>query len=280
MNFQKKLLSFFFYYIYKFLNKINLNKKDTLRVLMYHDIKKNEYEKVDKQIKLFKQDNWNFLTPEDFLKFKLRKKKIRGKNLLITFDDGFFSNKVLSEKILSKYGIKGVFFLPTDFIISKKRSQKIKFVRKNLKLNNYKFIDKKISLNKKDIKKLSKSNNFIGGHTFSHTPTNEVKNKNLLKKEIVESANVLEKIIKKRIIFFAFPFGTQEDIDLRSFKYARKNYKLIFSAIRGDNQNNKIIIFRDNITPNFNKFFIITIVNGFFDFLYYFLRKKILNFLN
>ncbi len=75
MNFQKKLLSFFFYYIYKFLNKINLNKKDTLRVLMYHDIKKNEYEKVDKQIKLFKQDNWNFLTPEDFLKFKLRKKK-------------------------------------------------------------------------------------------------------------------------------------------------------------------------------------------------------------
>ena len=85
MNFQKKLLSFFFYYIYKFLNKINLNKKDTLRVLMYHDIKKNEYEKVDKQIKLFKQDNWNFLTPEDFLKFKLRKKKNKRKKFIDNF---------------------------------------------------------------------------------------------------------------------------------------------------------------------------------------------------
>lgn len=280
MKLQHKILAFIFYYTYIFFKKINIFKKDMVRVLMYHDIKKNEFQKIETQIKLLKKDNWNFLTPEEFLKFKIKKKKIKGKNLLITFDDGFFSNKVVSEKILSKYGIKGVFFLPTKFLISKERSKKIEFVKKNLKLYNYNSKDKKISLEEKDIKKLSKSNNFIGGHTFSHTPLNEVKNNNLLKKEIINSSRFLEKIIRKKIIFFAFPFGTRQDINLQSIKFAKKKYKLVFSAIRGNNLNNEIIIFRDNISPSYNKFFLISILNGYYDFLYFFSRKKILSFLN
>ena len=109
---------------------------------------------------------------------------------------------------------------------------------------------------------------------------NEVKNNNLLKKEIINSSRFLEKIIRKKIIFFAFPFGTRQDINLQSIKFAKKKYKLVFSAIRGNNLNNEIIIFRDNISPSYNKFFLISILNGYYDFLYFFSRKKILSFLN
>ncbi len=43
-----------------------------------------------------------FLTPEEFLDYKIKKKKIYGKNLLLTFDDGFFSNITVSQKIFKK----------------------------------------------------------------------------------------------------------------------------------------------------------------------------------
>ncbi len=279
MSIYHKIISYLFYIVYKLGKKISFNKKDALRVLMYHDIKKNDFKKFDEQIKLFKKDNWNFLTPKEFLDLKIKNKKISGKNLLLTFDDGFFSNKVVSQKILKKHRIKAVFFLPTKFIQSKNKSKKISFIKRNLKIDNYKNNNKKISLSAQDLIVLEKHQNYIGAHTHSHTPLNKIKNLKKLKKEILDSSKVIEKIINKKLVFFAFPFGTSKDINLNSIQLAKKKYKLIFSAIRGNNINNNFLIFRDNIDPNYSKYFSLTILNGFFDFMYFFARKKISTFL-
>ena len=280
MSTYHKIISYIFYIIYKFGENFNFYKKDTLRVLMYHDIKQNDFKKFDQQIKLFKKDNWNFLTPEEFLDYKIKKKKIYGKNLLLTFDDGFFSNITVSQKILKKYGIKAIFFIPTKFINSRKKSHKINFIKKNLKLYNYKNYKKKISLGTKDLISLIKYQNYIGAHTYSHIPLNKIKNLKKIKKEIIDSSKLIENIINRKLVFFAFPFGTSKDINFDSIKIAKKKYKLIFSAIRGNNINNKFLIFRDNIDPNYSKYFSLTILNGFYDFMYFFSRKKILNYLN
>jgi len=279
MSIYHKIISYLFYIVYKLGKKISFNKKDALRVLMYHDIKKNDFKKFDEQIRLFKKDNWNFLTPKEFLDLKIKNKKISGKNLLLTFDDGFFSNKVVSQKILKKHRIKAVFFLPTKFIQSKNKSKKISFIKRNLKIDNYKNNNKKISLSAQDLIVLEKHQNYIGAHTHSHTPLNKIKNLKKLKKEILDSSKVIEKIINKKLVFFAFPFGTSKDINLNSIQLAKKKYKLIFSAIRGNNINNNFLIFRDNIDPNYSKYFSLTILNGFFDFMYFFARKKISTFL-
>ena len=65
---------------------------------MYHDINKNDFSKFEKQIKIFKNDGWKFINPGSLE--NILKKEIVGKKILLTFDDGFFSNYLVEKKIL------------------------------------------------------------------------------------------------------------------------------------------------------------------------------------
>ena len=131
---------------------------------MYHDIKKKEFKSFEQQIKLIKNDGWNFLHPNDLL--HLRKKKIKGKNVILTFDDGFFSNYVIERKILSKYKIKAAFFIPYNLMISKNKKESLKFIKKQLKINKYESETyKKNNMDLGNVLKLSKNGHVIGYHT-------------------------------------------------------------------------------------------------------------------
>lgn len=41
---------------------------------------------------------------------------INGRNLLLSFDDGFASNRDVAEKILNPLDIKALFFVVSDFV--------------------------------------------------------------------------------------------------------------------------------------------------------------------
>ena len=74
---------------------------------MYHDIPEKTY--------AFQTSNpvscvsVSVLTPLQFLDFINGKYCLSGINLLITFDDGFKSNRIVADKILEPLGIKGIF---------------------------------------------------------------------------------------------------------------------------------------------------------------------------
>ena len=50
------------------------------------------------------------------MKKLLQKTYANGDNLMITFDDGFFSNRDIAEKILNPMGIQALFFVVSDFV--------------------------------------------------------------------------------------------------------------------------------------------------------------------
>lgn len=246
---------------------------------MYHDINPNNFELFKNQILNIKKDGWKFIDPKNL--HKLVKKKIIGKKIILTFDDGFYSNILLERKILQKLNIKAAFFIPTDFICAKSRSESIKFVKNKLKLKNFQNNKlKRINMNVKDIIELYNKKHTIGNHTKSHI---EFSKQIILKKirnEIIQINNKdLKKIINKSL-FFSYPFGRIKDITYQSLHIVFKNYKFIFLGIRGNNNNINLkhkIIFRENITINYNKMMYISILNGYFDFFYYFKRKNIFN---
>ena len=92
-----------------------------------------------------------------------------GKNVILTFDDGFYSNILLERNILKKLKIKAIYFIPTNFILMKKKSQCIKFIKNRLKLKNYNNLSlKRINMNLGDIIELDKKKHAIGNHTKSH----------------------------------------------------------------------------------------------------------------
>jgi len=257
----KKILNYLLNFLF-FLKILNLPKK-SLRVLMFHDIE-NKSNFIN-QIKYLKK-KWKFITPDLFFQICLGKKKINGRYLLLTFDDGFKSNIYVAEKILKKLNIKAIFFVPLKFLLIKSKKNKIDFLKTNLKIKD---ISKKMNnMDINDIKKLINLKHLIGAHTFSHINLKKINNNKKIKFEIIESANKLEKKLSIKVKYFAFNFGRLEHISPKIIHFAKKRFKVIFTGIRGENFYKRKLIFRDNISPQDNNFDINVYLSGYIDFLY------------
>ena len=82
-----------------FYKLVGNSKKDQVRVLIFHDIEKKNFEKFEKLLNhLIK--NFSIITPEEFKIFSNHNLSKFGnkKKILITFDDGYKSQKQITEK--------------------------------------------------------------------------------------------------------------------------------------------------------------------------------------
>ena len=257
----KKIINYFLYTLIK-LNFLKLPDK-SLRVLMFHDI--IDFNNFKNQISILNK-HWSFITPKQFYNICKGKKKINKRLLLLTFDDGFKSNLYIAENILQIFKIKAIFFLPLKFLLIKKKSLKIDFIKKNLKIST---LNKKMNnMNLTDIKKIIRLKHSIGAHTYSHINLKNVKNNKLLKYEIIDSANNLQKMLKIKINDFSFNFGRLKDISPKMLSLSKKRFDFIYTGIRGENLNTNKIIFRDNILPSDNKYDLFVYLSGKLDVLY------------
>ena len=240
-------------------------KTNSLRVLMYHNISEEDFENFEKQIKYLKK-NWNFITPKKFYNLINKRRNIKGRNLLLTFDDGFKSNCVIAKKILNKYKIKAIFFIPVKFIKLKNKKQKIKFIKNNLKLNH---INKNMdNMNLEDLRYLKKNGHEIGSHTYSHINLKRIKSIDILNDEIFKKNKDVEKKINFKFKSFAFNFGSIKFISSISLKISLKIYKSVFVAIRGENKINRRLIYRDNADPKEKPYILELYLMGMFDKIY------------
>ena len=98
MKINHKLLELFYKYFYF---KKNSHTSSNLRVLMYHDIPPNKEQQFKNQLTNLKK-NWNFISPSQFENFINKKIELKGNNLLLTFDDGFISSRIIAEKFLTE----------------------------------------------------------------------------------------------------------------------------------------------------------------------------------
>ena len=179
MRYKHRILSLL-YYPYKIIS----NKKNSLRVLLFHDIAKDDFNKFKNILERLSKD-WNFIGADDFGKMMNGDKKIIGNNLLLTFDDGFLSDYFVAKEILNPMGIPALFFIISEFcMISDKNEQKM-FLEKNLYprwRGESVPIHKKelINMSIKNIKYLIQSGHEIGFHTSSHQRLSTIKHKSSL----------------------------------------------------------------------------------------------------
>ena len=203
---------------------------------------------------------------------------MKGKNLLITFDDGFKSNFYIAKTILKSLNIKAVFFVPSDFIKIKKKSNLKKFVKNNIfddqTIKNYtKFENMTIV----DLKSLIKDGHTIGCHTKTHANLGFVDNISKLKTEILDSSKSLENSLKVRIKHFAYTYGNYKSMSDKSLKIVFKRYDFVYSCLRGNNFQNikNSIIKRDTVYLNRSNNLLKICLSGFIDLKYFFYLNKI-----
>ena len=242
----------------------NNNAKGALKILIYHDIPYKDFDKFEAQIKCIDMD-YGFIRPDDLQDILAGKMEYTGTRVLLTFDDGFKSNVLLAEKFLSPLGIKAIFFIPPDFINAKNRDEQKTFIAKNIYNNHFRpeeISDDMVPMSWQDLEHLLDQGHTIGAHTINHRRLTEIESEDELKREIVESGDIIRAKLGINIEHFSYPFGNINSINKRAMKIIRGCYKYSYSGIRGNNSinTNPYAILRDPVsidaTPTYFRFII------------------------
>jgi peptidoglycan/xylan/chitin deacetylase (PgdA/CDA1 family) len=280
MTLNHKSIRIFEKLILVFLNIFNLfRSKNIIRILVYHHVEKKDFKKLNNQLKNLKK-NWNFITPKQFENHINKKDILKGRNLLVTFDDGFKSNFFVEKEVLDKLKIKAIFFVPSDFIKFNSIKKSQKFLNNNI-LDHIKPKDfrKLRNMTADDLKILSKKGHEIGCHTKTHANLGQINDISKLKKEIIKSSKVLRNLLKKNVKHFAYSYGNYKSMNDKSLKIAFQNYDYIYSCLRGNNFYNYTnnLIKRDPVYLDSSNDLLKIFLSGFIDLKYFFQLKKLNN---
>lgn len=157
---------------------------------------------------IFLKENYKIISLKE-LSYKIISKTLKGNELAITFDDGYKDNFTKALPLLEKYNVPATIFVSTKFL-----GQRASF-KWDLEYNEE---DRAFFLNEQEIKRLSDHPLVeIGAHTHNHQRLSDLDYKKQ-KEDILKSKNILEKITKKEIELFAYPFGGKLDFDRDSKK--------------------------------------------------------------
>ncbi len=255
------------YSLFEFSNKV------PVRVIIFHST--NDVEVFSELISHLSK-SWDFIDPDHFFEFRDGKREFQKPSLLITFDDGFKNNLNIIP-VLKKYSISAIFFVCPGLI----EIQTLKLISPLLISNLYKTQDNNDNffslLCWDDLRYLQYCGHSIGNHSLFHNQFNEL-SLNKIKKDIYISKKLLKDNLSFNNSFdsFSFPFGGIKHINSSALKYLSKEFKYIFSGIRGDNnKNSNKMLFRDAVSLNDSFKITDSFLKGNFDIYY---RLKLIKF--
>lgn len=189
-------------------------------ILMYHSITDNKDffcvkpSDFERQIKYLRENNFNVISL-DKLVWHLENNNFPPKTVALTFDDGYEDNFTSAFPILKKYNFPATIFLETA-VLGREKTNKSGVIYKMLKWGQ--------------IKEMKNSGIFeFGAHTLNHPKLSQL-NLMSVEKEIIQSKEILEDMLGKKCVFFAYPFG---DFNEQTIIIAKKNFKAVFTVKNG-----------------------------------------------
>ena len=218
------------------LHQIGTKPPGRLRVLLYHDIAPHEEERFAAHLRWLAR-SWRFVDPQKFAAMVSGEEPVKEGNLLLTFDDGFASNRLVAEKVLNPMGIRALFFIVSSFVeISGKDDQRA-FIARSI----YPDMDPAAipehwgNMDWNDLNYLLETGHTIGAHTATHARLSQIAQADELEAEIVGSADVLEQKLGVEVEHFAYTFGNLASFSPLALAVARNRFRFIYTGLRGDN---------------------------------------------
>lgn len=215
---------------------LGLTPANQLRVLLYHDIDPRDQANFAAQMRWL-QRSWNFVSAEQFAAMVTGQAPVQGRHLLLAFDDGFASNRVVAEEVLNPLGIKALFFVMSDFVDLEDVEEARHFIAQNIYPGTHAagLPAHWRNMGWTDLEALLQQGHCIGGHTRTHARLSQVKIESDLVREIISSADVLEQRLGVPIEHFAYTFGDLASFSDQALAVARRRFRFIYSGLRGDN---------------------------------------------
>ena len=214
---------------------LGLVSPNVLRVLLYHDIAPKDQARFADQLRWLAR-SWTFISPERFAAMSSGEVPIKGRNLLLTFDDGFASNRVIAEQILNPLGIRALFFVISDFVDIEDPIAAREFISQNIYPGRRpeELPDHWLNMRWADLDALVKQGHSVGSHTRTHARLSTLEHQDL-EQEIVASADRIELRLGIPVKHFAYTFGDVGSFSEQAMLIAQKRYQFIYSGLRGNN---------------------------------------------
>lgn len=207
-----------------------------LRVLLYHDIAPNDQARFAAQLRWLAR-TWTFVSPERFAAMLSGDEPVHGRNLLLTFDDGFASNRVVAERVLNPLGIRALFFAVSNFVSLEDREEARHFIAQNIYPGSRPedLPAHWLNMGWSDLAALLEQGHGVGAHTRTHARLSKVETSLNLEREIVSSADLLAQRLGVPIEHFAYTFGDLASFSDKAMAVAKRRFRFIYSGLRGDN---------------------------------------------
>ena len=159
----------------------------------------NTPESFEENIKTFLENGYTILSIKDLADADSGKTELPPKPILITFDDGYYSNYEYIYPILKKYNVKASIFIITDRIGQEINGQKYLGWNECLEMQNSGLVE---------IFSHSKKHVF-----YDKRPVREIRD------DVKESYEIIEEHLgKQNLKVFAYPYGTYTDETVRTLK--------------------------------------------------------------
>ena len=247
-----------------------------LRILLYHDVPPNSIERMERQLRLLAR-HWRFVTPRQLEESALGGEPLPRRSLLVTFDDGLASNRVVAETLLARLGIRAVFFVLPELLEIVDREQARAFIsRRILPGRSPDSLPPHLTgMSWSDLEALLDQGHTIGSHTMSHARLAGL-SKADLEREVVGSGDAIAARLGASVDHFAYPFGDVGSFSALALAASRLRYRFIHSGVRGDNRPPLCgPLLRDSVSPDEPHSIVGAFVEGAADPLYRSARAKL-----
>ncbi len=208
---------------------------DQLIVLNYHGTQKKYLDNFKEQMAYLKK-HYDIISPAQFRDFVALKQPVKGKKLLLTFDDGI-KNNIRAIEVLDQLGLSACFFIVPGFIDTNPPQQQEFFI-KNIRPIINDAIDSEeedfMAMSWNDVKSML-AKHTIGCHTYHHTMVKDDLNKEQLQQELITSKEEIEKHLSVRVDTFCSINNTLLTIGKAERKLVEENYAIHFTTFGGNN---------------------------------------------
>jgi peptidoglycan/xylan/chitin deacetylase (PgdA/CDA1 family) len=136
----------------------------------------------EQQMEYLNKNSYTAISLNELFDFYDGNGNLPNKPIVITFDDGYEDNYLTALPIMEKYKMRGTVFIVPNLVGTP----------------DY--------LSWRQIVEMQKRNTEIGSHTMSHIAMDEISPVEQ-RREIKDSKTVLEKQLRKPVLFFAYPYG-------------------------------------------------------------------------
>ena len=169
------------------------------------------------QLEYLKQNGFRVISLAQLNEFIEYKKAIPAKSVVITMDDAYRSIYDIAYPLLKKYGYSATLFVYTDFVEATS-----------------------IAMTWDQLREMKADGFEIGSHSITHADLTLKKDdetdnafQDRIRREVVESKKIIDKHLDQNTVFFAYPYGSFDQLTVQLSQQA--GYKLGLGIQNGGN---------------------------------------------